>query len=260
MKRGTALVTGASSGIGEAFARRLARDGYDVVLVARRAGLLEKLAGELRGRYGVSASFEVADLSNAEDVAGLERLIAGFEDLAFLVNNAGYAAGNRFAEEEIESQVDMVTVHDVATMRLVHAALPGMIDRGRGYIVNVSSVAGLIAWGHVTYCASKAFLVAFSEALSVELMKTGVRVQVLCPGFTRTGFHEAWGVDVSRTPGFAWMSADEVVEKSLVALNRGKVVYVPGAVNRVYCALRRAIPRDAVFWLMALAKRALGRG
>lgn len=257
--RGAALVTGASSGIGEAFARRLARDGYDVILVARRRELLEKLAEELRGRNGVRAAVEVADLANGEDVARLEKLLTESEDITALVNNAGYATGDRFAETEIEGQVDMVMVHDVATIRLIRAALPGMIARHRGDIINVSSVAGLIPWGHATYCASKAFLVAFTEALHMELRGGGVRVQALCPGFTRTGFHEAWGVDTDHTPGFMWMSADEVVDESVAALRRGKVVFVPGTKNRVYHALMRAVPRRVLFKLMAAVRRAAGR-
>ncbi len=233
----TALITGASSGIGAVFARRLAERGYDLILVARRVERLAALAEELRTKHGVAAEALTADLATDEGVARVEARIVDCDTLDLLVNNAGFGTMGRFADLPLKGQLDMVHVHVIATMRLTRAALPRMISRGAGGIVNVSSVS---AWwptaGTATYAATKAFLNAFSEALHTELAGTGVTVQALCPGFTRTEFHDApsfSSFDRAQIPDFLWMSADAVVRASLEALARGSVIVVPGLTNRL---------------------------
>lgn len=246
-QKGTALVTGASSGLGEAFASALARKGYDLVLVARRRELLEELAAEIRSSCGVKAEVLTADLAVEQEAAGVAAFIESRDDVSMLVNNAGYAVEGPFAQSDIERQLDMVRVHDLATMRLTRAALPGMVTRCGGAVINVSSLGAFAPLGdNSVYTASKSFLVLFTETLHLELMGTGVRVQVLCPGFTHTGFHKASGSDVSAVPGWMWMDVDNVVEESLRALEQGRVVVIPGKRNRIFRFFFR-LPRPVLY-------------
>lgn len=254
-KKGWALVTGASSGIGEAFARRLASEGYDLVIVARRVELLEKLAGELCRSCGVAVEVEPADLSMEEDIARVAERIADLEPLAVLVNNAGFSTAEKFVEADLQSQLRMIYVHNLATLWLTHAALRGMIAQGRGSIINVSSIAGLIpAPYNAVYDATKAFLVLFSEGLHQELQGTGIRVQALCPGYTRTGFHAAIGVE-RKIPEPFWLTPDEVVDASLSALERGDVLCIPGRVQRLLIYLLLSLPRRLRYPLIRLVER-----
>lgn len=237
------MITGASSGLGAAFARQLAARGYQLTLVARRQGRLEQLAAELRARYGLNVEVLPSDLSQT---AGIERVadyIAGQPALDLLINNAGFGTTGRFAECEPTRQLDMIQVHVVASVRLCQVALPGMIRRGRGSIINVSSLVALLPPlpGNVTYTATKSYLARFSEALQLELAGSGVRVQALCPGLTRTEFHsgpEFQHFSPTRTPAFLWMTADQVVSRSLRALENGRgVIYVPGWQNKLIAFL-----------------------
>ncbi|GIV59641.1 MAG: hypothetical protein KatS3mg043_0730 [Rhodothermaceae bacterium] len=187
----TALITGASSGIGAGFARRLAERGYNLILVARRADRLAELAEELQTRHGIEAEGLPADLATDEGIRRVEARIVDCDTLDLLVNNAGFGTTGRFAEIDLAPQLAMIHVHVIAPVRLIRAALPGMMARGAGGIINVSSVSAF--WpnaGSATYSATKAYLNAFSEALAHELRGTGVTVQALCPGFTRTEFHD----------------------------------------------------------------------
>jgi short-subunit dehydrogenase len=258
--KGTALITGASSGLGAAYSRALARQGYDLVLVARRLELLETLAGELQSRHGVRAEALASDLATEAGMDAAARRIEEIDDLSVLINNAGCAVEGSFVDTDIDRQMDSVRLHDLATMRLTRAALPGLIARGQGAVINLSSLAAFFPFpGNVVYNASKAFLVTFTQSLALELWKTGVRVQVLCPGFTHTSFHAAMGADVSQIPEGMWMSADEVVEESLRALNKGRhgrIVLIPGTLNRRLGWLF-LLPRPAVFRGSALLARAL---
>jgi len=241
-KSGTALVTGASSGIGAAFARKLAAQGCDLVLVARREERLKSLANELQREHPVRAEVFPADLSDPMDIERVERKTAALGELEFLVNNAGFGVPGNFVEAQLDRHSAMIQVHVLATVRLCRAALPGMIARGRGSIVNVSSIAAFIpSPKSAVYCATKACLNAFSEALQVELAGTGVRVQALCPGLTHTEFHERPGYETykSRIPELFWMSAEDVVTESLSGLKRGQVICVPGLKNRVAVAVAR---------------------
>ncbi len=229
---GRALITGASSGIGEAFSRRLAATGFDLTLVARREDRLQALADELIAAHGIRADVLAADLARDEDIARVGRAIEGMSDLTLLVNNAGFGTRGSFTEVSLDRHLDMIRVHDVASVALAWSAVPKMVARGGGGIINVSSIAAFFpSGGGATYTATKAYLNNFSEALATELQGTGVKVQALCPGFTYSEFHETpeyEGFDRGQIPGPLWMSADEVVVESLVALLGEQVIVIPG--------------------------------
>jgi len=253
----TALITGASSGIGAAFARRLAADGCGIVLVARRREKMQALAEELARKHSVTTELLVADLSKPGEVERVAERIRALPSLDVLINNAGFGTTGFFADVDVAKHLDMINVHVIASVRLTHAALPGMIARKRGSIINVSSGAAFLAMPNaVTYCATKMYLVTFAEALAKELAKTGVRVQTLCPGFTYTEFHD--------TPEFAkfnradiakglWMTAEDVVKESIAALDANRVVLIPGRRNRFLIGLQRS-PIGPLL-LRALAKK-----
>ncbi len=255
-----AAVTGASSGIGAAFARRLARDGYDLVVVARRLDRLEQLARSLRARNGVTVEVLPADLTDAKSLGAVEETVRTDERLEILINNAGFGTAGRFWTLDPDRQEEEIRLNVVALMRLTRAALPGMIARGRGSIVNVSSLAAfqpgpLMA----TYSATKAFVNAFTESLCEELRGTGVRVQALCPGFTRTEFQQRAGVNTAKLPPLVWMSADQVAEASLAAMRRGDVICIPGWKNWLATSASSALPRAWVRRAMGIiAKRYAG--
>jgi uncharacterized protein len=259
---GTACITGASSGIGAAFARRLARDGYDLILHGRREALLQSLADQLARNHGVRTEVLRADLAAADGVRIVEDRIAHESHLSLLVNNAGYSTIKHFSAEPIDGQEALIRVHVVAPTRLTHAAIPAMRARGEGAIINVSSVAGfLIGPGSATYCATKAYLINFTETLHLELEGTGIRMQALCPGFTLTDFHKKLGYDVSSGAFKNFMSADAVVEQSIKDLRRGKVVSVPGLQYKIAAVAPRFIPRRVFYRIVELfsaSKRAKG--
>jgi short-subunit dehydrogenase len=233
----TALITGASSGIGSVFARQLAARGYDLILVARRRERLDALAQELQRQHGVTAEVLVADLARSEDVERVAGRIESHPALETLVNNAGFGSRHHFVELDLNYQLDMIRVHVLASVRLTRAALPGMIERRGGAVINVSSMSGFLPMPRIViYSATKAFLITFSEALAKELRNTGVRVQALCPGFTYTEFHDAAefeGFDRSETSKALWMSAEDVVSESLSALDRNRTICIPGRKNRL---------------------------
>ncbi len=240
----TALITGASSGIGNVFAKHLAARGYALLLTARRRNRLEALAAELTRQHGVSAEVVPADLTLPDDVERLADVIRSHPNLDLLINNAGFGTRHHYVELDLAMQLDMVRVHVLATMHLTHVALPAMIRRGRGAVINVASMAAFLPMPRiVTYASTKAFLVTFSEALAKELKNTGVRIEALCPGFTYTEFHDAPefnGFDRSDTSKALWMSADDVVAESLSALETHRVVCVPGRRNRFFLRLIRS--------------------
>ncbi len=243
--KGTALITGASSGIGATFARALAERGYDLILVARRLDRLERLAEELRASRGVRAEVMAADLTKDEDLAAVEQRLSGETELTLLVNNAGFGTRGRFSDAELDTQERMHRLHVLATLRLTHAALPRMMARDHGGVINVSSVAGFTATpGNASYCATKAWMNFFTEALSLELASAGSRVkmQALCPGFTYTEFHDVMGVDRKVIPRSWWMPAEKVVAASLRGLDQGKLVVVPGLRYKLLVAVTGLIP------------------
>ncbi|TDE08955.1 SDR family NAD(P)-dependent oxidoreductase [Jiangella asiatica] len=243
---GTALVTGATAGIGRAFARALAARGHDVVLVARDADRLLSVAAELRGAYGVGAEVLPADL--AGDTEAVEKRLRSTErPIDLLVNNAGFALGRSFLNNDIADEERMLDVLVRAVLRLTHAALPGMIERGHGAVVNVSSVAAWVPRG--TYSAAKAWVTAFSEGLVPQVAGTGVRVMVLAPGYTRTEFHARAAMNMSRLPSWMWLDSDALVVAALRDLDSGRTVSVPGLVYRLAGAVLPRLPRRLVLAL-----------
>ena len=232
--RPQALVTGASSGIGTAFAERLARDGYDVILVARRRERLEVLAQSLRASYQINADVVVADLSKPDSLRMVEKRIIEDSALTLLVNNAGFGGYKPFAELDPEKAEELINLQVVAVTRLTRAALPGMLARKHGAIVNVSSrlaFSGSLGSAQMpkraTYAGTKAYINTFSQLLQSELEGTGVQVQALCPGLVETEFHSHVGADTSRFPAGMVMKPEDVVEASLVGLKLGEVICVP---------------------------------
>lgn len=243
-----ALITGASSGIGAAYAQALAREGYALILVARREARLQALADELTQRYHVSTRVLVADLADPAGVARVEASIAETNTLAFLLNNAGLGALGPFVEADMAKQEAMIHVHVNAALRLTRAALPGMLARNGGAIVNVASLMAFYPLpGSATYAATKACLQVFTEVLHQELMGTNVRVQALCPGFVRTEFHPANNVTEQGVPAFAWMSAESVVAQSLRDLDNGRVISVPGLGYRLLALISGLVPRRLLY-------------
>lgn len=243
----TALVTGATAGIGAAFAQRLAREGYGLVLVARDEARLRAMAESLPGACEVL----VADLATDEGCGAVEERLAAGVDL--LVNNAGFGVNGRLLRVPAADELRMFDVNARAVLRLTLAALPAMVEQGHGDIVNVSSVAGFVPRG--TYSATKAYATGLSRALTPELAGTGVRVCAVCPGFTRTEFHSRAGMDVRAIPSWAWLTAERVVDEGLRDLRRGRSVSVPSKRYRAAVALAKLLPDRA----LALASARAGR-
>lgn len=229
-----ALVTGASAGIGTAFAERFAKDGYDVILVARRQDRLEELARQLQEQYSVQIKVLAADLSKPGDIRSVEKYILDDSNLEILVNNAGFGAYMPFAQLEPDRAEELINVQVLAVTRLTRAALTGMVARGKGAIINVSSRLALSAPlsspplpKRATYAGTKAFINTFTQILANELEGTGVKVQALCPGLVRTEFHQVVGADSSRFPPNIVMEPDELVSASLAGLQLGEVICIP---------------------------------
>lgn len=242
-----ALVTGASSGIGETFARKLSSRGCSLLLVARRKERLEQLASELGHAEAIAA-----DLTVGGDVRRVEERIAAEQNLELLVNNAGFGTLGLFHEADPEGQARMHLLHVLAIVRLTRAALPGMVARRQGGVINVSSVSAFFHNpANVGYCATKAWINSFTEGLCLELksIRSPVRVQALCPGFTYSEFHDTLGVDRRLIPRYLWMSAEEVVETSLRALERNQPLVIPGWQYRWIVRFHSRLPR----WLQHAA-------
>jgi short-subunit dehydrogenase len=235
MTRSTALVTGASIGIGAEFARLLATRGHDLVLVARDQQRLEALAKELEEAHGASCEVQVADLTDAGQLASVEaRCVDPERPIEILVNNAGFGSFGTFHELDIETETREIQLNVLALVRLTHAAARTMVPRGHGGILNVASLAGFQPGPQdATYSATKAFVISFSEAIHEELRATGVHVTVLCPGFTRTEFQQRAGAHTESLPSFAWQTPDQVARVGLDALDRNRALVVPGTLNRV---------------------------
>lgn len=241
---GTAVITGASSGIGIAFARQLAAAGYHLWLVARREPHLQALARELSHYPNMRVECIVTDLADPDQVEQLAARLAADTTITMLINNAGFGTTGTFLDVPMQKHLAMIQVHVNASVRLTHAVLPQMQARRRGAIINVSSIA---AWskapGIVTYSATKDYLNTFSIALQHEVAEHGIQVQALCPGFTITGFHdtaEFATFDRANVPHYLWMSANAVVAASLAALPLRRVIVIPGWRNRLLVAMMHA--------------------
>jgi len=246
------LVTGASSGIGEALARRIARDARRLVLVARRTDRLEALARELREANGVVADVIPADLTQPGAVSGL---VAEIERrglaVDWLVNNAGFGTVGRFDTLPVERELEEIRLNVQALVELCGRCLPGMVARRRGVVMNIASLGGFAPGPYMaTYAATKAFVLSFSEAIALELRDTGVHVLCVCPGFTRTEFQEKAEVDIHGVPDFAWMSAEVVADQAVHAVGR-ETVLVNGAMNRMTASAVRLVPRSLTARLVA---------
>jgi short-subunit dehydrogenase len=246
----TALVTGASSGIGLGFARRLAALGYDLVLVSRDAERLEALATDLRDQWAVDVEVLSLDLGLDDGCAKVEDRVAGGVDL--VVNNAGFGMGVDVVSSDVDREELMLRVMVRAPMRISKAALPGMIERGHGDLILVASTAGLVS--HNSYGATKAWGVRFSRAMSVKLAGTGVRAMALCPGLTRTEFHERNNVAVGRVPGWMWLDVDRVVEEGLRDLQRGRSISVPSKRYKLIVAVAKLLPLSLVARITGLRR------
>ncbi|MGE0392851.1 MAG: SDR family NAD(P)-dependent oxidoreductase [Vicinamibacterales bacterium] len=255
MAKRTCLITGASAGIGAAFADVFASHGFDLVLTARRAERLEALASGLTARYGCTTHAIAADLAGPDSAAALcETLAARGLTIDVLVNNAGYGVPGLLTTPRWEQQRDLLQVLIGAVVELTWRLLPGMLARGYGRVINVSSLAGLIPApaGHTLYPASKAFVMRFSEALAEEVRGTGVHVTALCPGFTRSEFHDVTGTraSVSKLPSAMWLDAATVARAGYDAVMAGTPVYVPGRLNRAIAFVARHAP-----WVLIQVQR-----
>jgi short-subunit dehydrogenase len=238
-----ALITGASAGIGAAIATELARRGTDLVLVARHAVRLRALADDLGAAHGIDAEVLSADLLDEGDLVRVEQRLADPPDIDLLVDNAGIGRYGSLAELPLDGEERTVRLDVLAMFRLAHTAARVMRPRGRGSILLVSSMAGFQALpGNATYSASKAFVTSFGQALHEELRPFGVRVTTLCPGYTRTEFHERAGVDTSGMPGLFWQDAGTVARAGLDGLAAGRAVVVPGLRNRAVATVARMSP------------------
>jgi short-subunit dehydrogenase len=245
MVRRTALVTGATAGIGAAFARRLAADGYDLVLVARDGDRLDRVAKELTSEYGVAVETLPADLVTDEGCTAVaDRLADRARPISMLVNNAGKSLNMSFLRSTVADQEQLLRLNVHAVMRLTHAALPGMVSRGHGAVVNVSSVAGWAVRAGSTYPASKAWVTSFSLSVDRAVRPDGVRVMALCPGYTHTEFHQRAGIDMSQLPERLWLDADQVVDAGLRDLRAGRSVSVPSWKYKVSVFGMRYLPRS----------------
>ena len=242
MSKGLAAITGASSGIGATFARRLAADGYQLLLIARRRDRLQALAAELG-----NAQWMAADLAVDADLRAVEARLLAEPNLTMLVNNAGFGIAGRFYETSVEVHDRMHRLHVMATMRLTHAALRQMTKADRGAIINVASVAGFtVSPGSVSYSATKNWMNVFTEGVWLDLKtrRSNVRVQALCPGFTYSEFHEVMPMDRSVIPKSWWTSAEFVVGESLSGLERNKLFVIPGWRYKLAVAVMKTVPRS----------------
>jgi short-subunit dehydrogenase len=244
----TAFITGATAGIGAAFARRLAADGYDLVLVARDGERLAQTAAQVRATHGRSVETIAADLSTPD---GQDRAAARAGDrdrpIDLLINNAGRSLNTPVLRSAVEQEAALLQLNVMAVMRLTHAVLPGMVDHRSGSVINVSSVAGFgVPMPGSTYSATKAWVTNFTESVALSVAHFGVRVMALCPGYVRTEFHQRAGINMSKTPNFLWLDADRLVADALRDLRRGTVVSVPDWKYKVAAFALRHFPRSLV--------------
>jgi short-subunit dehydrogenase len=238
-----AVVTGATAGIGESFSRLLASNKYNLVLVARDLPRLQERAQGLEAKFGIKTHIIQADLATDEGCLKVERFIVE-NQIDVLINNAGFGTSKAFTTSTLEIEQQLLDVLVRTPMRLMHVALPLMKQRNKGVIINVSSVAGYIAGG--SYSASKSYLTVLTESLHTELAATDVKVSALCPGFTRTEFHQRGKMSMKGLPNFMWLNSDRLVEQSWKDALKGKAVSVPGWQYKLLMFIVNVVPRSLV--------------
>lgn len=273
--RETAIITGATSGIGRSFAVAFAAQGYDLLLTGRREDRLAALSADIAAEHDVNVEYRIVELTDREAMAAFTAEVAAMDSVTVLVNNAGFGRSSAFHEDTVDGQAGMVTVHIETTLRLTHTVVPQMKARGRGRIINVSSLASYLPLpGGAVYASTKAWMVSFSESIALELAPYGIRCQALLPGFTRTDFHRdpQYGDLDRRNRGLVrWMEPDDVVRTSLAEIEKGhrrqerrgrrplpptpKVICVPGAANRVLAFVARNLPRRLLYRMIAAKRR-----
>jgi short-subunit dehydrogenase len=263
-ERKTACITGATSGIGAAFATKFAGQGYDLILTGRRTERIDSLARTLSKDHNIAAEVIIAELSDDRQLDLLLEKVRTAKGLEVLVNNAGFAKENPFHEESVNTHEMMLKVHNLVPVKLCHAVLPDMVARGKGAIINVSSLAAFLPLpGQAMYSGTKAFLKSFTESIHLELRGTGVSAQVLCPGITRTDFHERMGYDPKsfyRDSGMLKaMTAEEVVEASLRDLERDKVLCVPGMSRKMLRLLMKFLPQSVIYKIVSAPRKTAGQ-
>jgi len=246
-------VTGATSGIGRAYAICFAKKGYDLIITGRRMDKLNILAHELREACGICVRTIKAELSDDQDTGKLIKSIENHNNIFVLINNAGFGSGVEFSKNNLEDHMRMLQVHVVVSVKLVYAVLPQMISRKEGTIINVSSLGAYMpAPGSSMYSATKLFLKSFTESLYMEVHQHGIKVQCICPGFTHTEFHERRVAGkVLKAGNLMWMDADMVVKKSIQSLNHNSIICVPGILNKMLVWVALLIPRRLYYYIMA---------
>ena len=241
-----AVVTGPTSGIGRAFAESLAAQGHDLLLVSRDARRLEDVAGELKSVYGVDVRCEAADLTVRQEIARIAAILRS-ENVDVLVNNAGFGIKGGVLDTSVDDEQRMLDVLTTTVLQFTHAVLPGMVERGRGYVFTVSSVAGWITGG--TYSAAKAWATVFTEGLQADLAGTGVRAIAVCPGYTRTEFHARANIDMTSVSDVMWLDASDVVAQAFRDARAGRVVSVAGLQYKALSVLLHVLPRPFIRWV-----------
>jgi short-subunit dehydrogenase len=254
-----ALITGATAGIGAAFARNLAKAGHDLVLVARDTDRLAAASARLQQDFGVRTTELTADLTQPAGLAAVEEFLAA-QPVDLLVNNAGLGLNKSFLKSTVDEELYLLNLNVVSVMRLTHTAVRGMVERGAGAIINVSSVSGFAAtMPGSTYPASKAWVTCFSESIGMQVKHRGVQVMALCPGFTRTEFHQRAGIAAGQMPDWVWLDADAVVRQGLRDLRKGKLVSVPSVRYKLAVGALKVTPRAVLHRVMPRGARKMGR-
>ncbi len=242
MQKKIALITGATSGIGAVYAKKYAEKGYDLILTGRRKKVIEKRAAKLKEEYKVNVDIYLVELSNNEEVEKFIKEISD-KDINVLINNAGFGINNNYHHEDFSNWETMLDVHVRVPMKLVYVVLPNMIKNKEGSIINLSSISAFLPIPRNSiYSGTKSFMKVFSETLNLELKGSEVKVQALCPGFTKSDFHQKMGMDKSKHEDANWMSAEDVVNISLQYLKKDKVVCIPGFKNKLIVFLLKLLP------------------
>lgn len=250
----TAIITGATSGIGASFAKILASRGYNLIITGRRKEKIQKLADELSKKYNIKIEVIIAELSNEKDVSNIIEHISKINNIDILINNAGYSIFKNFSDTTNTEIDKIVSVHILTVTKIINAVLPKMTRQGYGNIINVSSLGAILPIKKdAVYCGTKSFLITFSESLYMEVRDKGIKVQALCPGLTRTDFHSKLNMkssDKEKLEQFELMSPDEVADYSLKCLNKNRVICIPGSRKRVLAKLVSILPRSLYYRIL----------